>query len=370
MSRRFARPSSFSAKGPTIVRSRRASPRLYNKMRGGRCWYSASRQSVPTIGSSFDTSIGTRNACAMPWGARPEKRTCSSLAVASPSASASRTAANCVAPSSRQPCGSACSMARPSISDDADMISSSRGEYVAATVILQPAGGWDADERNGIAVDQPVEFAPGDGQRLLDRVDAGKIDDLTADDHENIRRDNAVTVINSGVLPQPAHVGEAGACRGCAHDAMAALHSNDAVKIDRANRTAALLEYFPGPLFHLTLEYAHTWRRGRERYVLEADAHCLGGYFLGLELPDFIVALAGAHLRGAHRGRADTVCVLVDLDGYFDIFRRRAELDHGLERLAPDTAEILRRRVGKHALDHIAHQRQCDANRGNDLGVF
>ena len=100
------------------------------------------------------------------------------------------------------------------------------------------------------------------------------------------------------------------------------------------------------------------------------DAHRLRRYFPRLGLADFVAALAGAHFRGAHRGRADPMGILIDLDRHFDIVGRGAKLDHGLERLAANPLEILGLRIGDHAFDHVAHQRQRDADRGNHLGVL
>ena len=62
--------------------------------------------------------------------------------------------------------------------------------------------------------------------------------------------------------------------------------------------------------------------------------------------------------------------VLINLDRHFDTVRRCAKLDHGLERLATNPLEILRLRIRDHALHHIAHQRQRDADRGNHLCVL
>ena len=112
---------------------------------------------------------------------------------------------------------------------------------------------------------QPVKLAAGDGQRLVDRIDAGQVDQLAADDDENIRRDGAVAIIDRRVFPQPPQAIERGPCRDRADHAVAALHADDAVEIDRANRAAALLEYSPGSLLHFALENAHARRGGGER---------------------------------------------------------------------------------------------------------
>ena len=58
--------------------------------------------------------------------------------------------------------------------------------------------------------------------------------------------------------------------------------------------------------------------------------------------------------------------ILIDFYRYFDTVRRCAKLDHGLERLATNPLEILRLRIGDDTFDHIAHQRQRNADRGND----
>ena len=72
------------------------------------------------------------------------------------------------------------------------------------------------------------------------------------------------------------------------------------------------------------------------------DAHRLRGDLPGLDLADFVAALAGAHLRGAHRGSAHAMGILIDLDRHLDVFGSGAELDHRLERLAANALQILR----------------------------
>src|SRR5882672_5537688 len=129
-------------------------------------------------------------------------------------------------------------MTSPSVSDDAAMTSASQNGCVAADATLQPARRRNTDQRDRFARGEPVELAAGNGQRLVDRVDTGQIDNLAADDHENIRRDDAVTVVDRGIFPQPADVGEAGTRGSRAHHAMTALHADDAVKIDRQNRSS------------------------------------------------------------------------------------------------------------------------------------
>src|SRR5882672_5542759 len=139
-------------------------------------------------------------------------------------------------------------MTSPSASGDTAMMPASQDGCVAADTTLQPARRRNADQRNRFTRGEPVELAAGNGQRLVDRVDTGQIDNLAADDHENIRRDDAVTVVDRGIFPQPADVGEAGTRGSRAHHAMTALHADDAVKIDRPNRAAAFGEYPPRPL--------------------------------------------------------------------------------------------------------------------------
>src|SRR5262249_42232209 len=145
---------------------------------------------------------------------------------------------------------------------------------------------------------------------------------------------------------------------------------NDAVEVDCANRAAALLEKSPASFLDLALEYPHARRGGGECDALRADAHCLRRYFQRLGLADLIAALPGTHLRGAHRGRADTMGTLIDLDRYLDIIRRGTKFDHGLEGFATNPLEILRLRIGNDALDDLAHQGKRDADRGDDFGVF
>src|SRR6267143_935640 len=55
---------------------------------------------------------------------------------------------------------------------------------------------------------------------------------------------------------------------------------------------------------------------------------------------DLVAALAGAHLGRTHRGCANTVGMLIDLDRYLDILGRGPELDHSLECLAADPLQI------------------------------
>src|SRR5882757_10899035 len=236
------------------------------------------------------------------------------------------------------------------------MMSASQDGCVAADTTLQPARWWNADQRHRFACGEPVELAAGNGQRLVDRVDTGQIDDLAADDHENIWRDDAVAVVDRGIFPQPADVGEAGTRRSRAYHAMAALHADDAVKIDRPNRAAAVGEYPPRPLLHLALEYAHPLRGGGERHALQTDAHRLGCYFARLGLADLVAALAGAHLGRTHRGCANAVGMLIHLDRYLDILWRGPKPDNGLECLAADSFQILGSRIGDHALHYVAHQ--------------
>src|SRR6266850_7761162 len=261
-------------------------------------------------------------------------------------------------------------MTSPSVSDDAAMTSASQDGWVAADTTLQPARRRNTDQRDRFARDEPVELAAGNGQRLVDRVDTGQIDNLAADDHENIRRDDAVTVVDRGIFPQPADVGEAGTRGRRAHHAVAALHADDAVEIDRPNRAAALGEYPPRPLLHLALEHAHPRRGGGKRHALETNPHRLGGYFTRLDLADLVAALAGAHLGCTHRGGANAVGMLIDLDRYLNILGRGPKRDHGLECLAADSLQVLGRWIGNHALDHVAHQRERDADRGNHLRVL
>src|SRR5882672_1208218 len=261
-------------------------------------------------------------------------------------------------------------MTSPSVSDDAAMTSASQNGCVAADATLQPARRRNTDQRDRFARGEPVELAAGNGQRLVDRVDTGQIDDLAADDHENIWRDDAVAVVDRGIFPQPADVREAGTRRSRAHHAMAALHADDAVKIDRPNRAAAFGEYPPRPFLHLALEYAHPRRGGGKRHALQINPHRLGGYFASLDLADLVAALAGAHLGRTHRGGANAVGMLIDLDRYLDILGRGPKLDHGLECLAADSLQILGRRIGDHTLHHVAHQRERDADRGNHLRVL
>src|SRR5229473_2540721 len=233
-------------------------------------------------------------------------------------------------------------------------MSASQDGCVAADTTLQPARRRNADQRHRLACGEPVELAAGNGQRLVDRVDAGQIDNLAADDHKHIRRDDAVTVVDRGIFPQPADVGEAGTCGSRAHHAVAALHADDAVKIDRPDRAAAFGEYPPRPLLHLALEYAHPRRGGGERHALQTDAHRLGCYFARLDFADLVATLAGAHLGRTHRGCANAVSVLIDLDRYLDILGGGPKLDHGLECLAADSLQILGCRIGDHALHHVA----------------
>src|SRR5258707_233729 len=217
-------------------------------------------------------------------------------------------------------------MTSPSVSDDAAMTSASQNGCVAADTTLQPARRRNTDQRDRFARGEPVELAAGNGQRLVDRVDTGQIDDLAADDHENLRRDDAVTVVDRGIFPQPADVGEAGTRRSRAHHAMAALHADDAVKIDRPNRAAAFGEYPPRPFLHLALEHAHPRRGGGERHALQANAHRLGCNFARLDLADLVAALAVARVGRTPPGCANAGGMLIALDPYLPILRRRPAL--------------------------------------------
>src|SRR4051812_34501965 len=108
---------------------------------------------------------------------------------------------------------------------------------------------------------------------------------------------------------------------------MAALHTDYAVEINRPNRAAPFLEYSPRPLLYRALENAHARRGGGEGHMLRADAHRPRCYFTGLDLADFVAALAGAHFRGSHRGGADPMGILINLYRHFDIVGRGAKLD-------------------------------------------
>src|SRR5262245_43744398 len=110
---------------------------------------------------------------------------------------------------------------------------------------LEPSRRRNADQRNRGIRGESVELAAGHGHRLVDRVDSRQIDQLAADDHKDIRRDGAVAVVDRGVLPQPPQAVERGLRRDRTNHAVAALHPDNAVEIDRAHRTAALLEDTP-----------------------------------------------------------------------------------------------------------------------------
>src|ERR1700694_5402446 len=126
-------------------------------------------------------------------------------------------------------------MSSASASGEAATSSASQDGYVRAVPMLKPACRRNADQPDRVALGQSVELAADNGERLVDRVDAGQVDNLAADNHEDIRIDDAVAIVDRGILPQPAKVAEAGSCRGRAHHAVAALHPDDAVKIDRPN---------------------------------------------------------------------------------------------------------------------------------------
>src|SRR5271166_5480035 len=105
-------------------------------------------------------------------------------------------------------------MVKASRSAGAATSSASQHGSVAVSTTLQSSRRRNADQPDRVALGQAVELAADNGQRLVDRVDAGKVDDLAADDNEDIRRDDAVTVVDRGVFPQPAKVVEAATCGG------------------------------------------------------------------------------------------------------------------------------------------------------------
>jgi hypothetical protein len=74
---------------------------------------------------------------------------------------------------------------------------------------------------------EPVQLAAGHGHRLIDRIDPRQIDQLAADDHENIRGDGAVTIVDRRVFPQPPQAIERGLRRDRANHAVATLHANE-----------------------------------------------------------------------------------------------------------------------------------------------
>src|SRR5205085_1066257 len=141
--------------------------------------------------------------------------------------------------------------------------------------------------------------------------------------------------------PQPPQAVERGAGRDRADHAVAALHADDAVEINRADRAAALLEEAPASLLDLALKDAHARRGGGKRDALQLKAHRLGGDFARLGLADFVLALAGAHFRCTHRGRPDAMGVRIELDGHFHAIRIGAELDRSLERFAADALDVV-----------------------------
>ncbi len=73
--------------------------------------------------------------------------------------------------------------------------------------------------------------------------------------------------------------------------------------------------------------------------------------------------------RCARRGRAHAVARGVDFDHHLDAIRRGARCDRGVDRLAADAREVVRRWIEHRALDDVAHERERDAERRDHLRV-
>src|SRR4051794_10179776 len=235
---------------------------------------------------------------------------------------------------------------------------------------LQTARRRNANQRDRGIGRKPIDFAACDGDCLVNRIDPGEVDQLTADNHEDVRRDSAVAVIDRRIFPELPKAIERSPRRGRADDAVPALDPNDAIEIDGADWIAALLEESPASLLDLALKNAHTRRGRRQRHPVRLDAHRLGRDLTCLDFTDLVAALAGAHLGGPHSCGANAVGVLVDLDGDFDVAWSGTQRHDRFERLTTNPLEILRLRIGNDALHYITYQRQRDANGGNHLGVF
>ena len=184
-------------------------------------------------------------------------------------------------------------MARPMFQGEAP-VNSASGTHSCRERHAKSPRRRNADQRDRGVRGQSIEFAAGDRHGLIDRIDAGQVDQLAADYHKDVRRDRAVAVIDRRVLPQPPQPIERRLRDGRADHAVAALHANDAVEIDRPNRTAALPEDSPASFLHLTLVNAHARRGSRERDALQTEAHCVRRDLAGFDLADFIPALPRA----------------------------------------------------------------------------
>ena len=150
---------------------------------------------------------------------------------------------------------------------------------------------------------------------------------------------------------------------------MAALHADDAVKIDR--RTTGLRRLVNIRHDRSSTSPWNTRIRGvvAQRYTLQADTHGLGGYFARLALGDGAAGVLGVHLGGPDGDGAHAVGMPIDLHSHLDAAGVGADPDRGFQRLAADRLQVLRLRMRDNALDHVAHQRERRPDRRDHLGV-
>ena len=193
---------------------------------------------------------------------------------------------------------------------------------------------------------------------------------MAADDQEHVGHDDAVAVIDRRLLPEFLQHIETVPRRGLGHPPIAALDTNDAIEVDGPHWMALLAEELQVLFRGRSLQHAHAIGRASDAHRLDRHAHRPCGDRLGLVLAHFAGPRLRPHLRGAHGGGTHPLGVGIDLDGDFDVLRRGPQPDDGVEGLALDRLQVFRLRVGNHALDDLAHQRQRHTDRRDDLGVL